>query len=148
MSARNIGKVTWWGLVLASLVICGLVLWRQKALSIVYADGQPLIVETAATKTAQEKGLSGRTDLQKGHGMLFTFSGQSTQSCIWMKDMRLNIDAYWFNQQGRLISSKKALTPESFPQLYCPEIPAAYLLEVPAGQFVKTPKYLTLPDYQ
>ena len=133
---------------LISLVICGLVLWRQKSLSIVYVDETPLIVETARTKTAQEKGLSGRDSLLMGHGMLFVFQNHQSQSCIWMKNMKLNIDAYWFNDQGQLLTTHKDLTPESYPNLYCPELPASYLLEVPAGQFSKTPKQLSLPIYQ
>ena len=133
---------------LVGLVVCGLVLWRQKALSILYVDEQPLIVETATTKSSQEKGLSGRTQLQQGHGMLFVFDGPSSQSCIWMKDMKFNIDAYWFDRQGNILTAHTGLTPASFPTLYCPDLPASYLLEVPAGQFTNTPKQLALPIYQ
>ena len=148
MSARNIGRLSWWVAVLVGLVLCGVVLWRQKSLNVIYLDQKPLIVETASSEKMHEKGLSGRNQLPKGHGMIFDFGGPSNDSCIWMKDMRFAIDAYWFDAQGRLLTAKTGLKPESFPAISCPDLPASYLLEVPTGQYLKTPQRLTLPIYQ
>lgn len=126
---------------------CAVVLWRQKALQVVYADGVPLIVEVATTEEAQAKGLSGRKNLQTGHGMLFVFS-EPQNACMWMKDMHFNIDVYWYSATGHAIGAHKNLKPESFPALYCPELPASYMLEVPAGQFSKPPTNISRPVKQ
>ena len=117
-------------------------MWQQKQPSIVYLDGQPLIVEKVTTKQDQTKGLSGRSQLAKGHGMLFEFDGPTRESCIWMKDMRFNIDVYWFDTTGRMISSESNMAPNSFPKILCPQLPAAFVVEVPAGQYETPPKLL------
>lgn len=129
------------------LLACAVVLWRQKALQVVYADGAPLIVELAATEQAQTKGLSGRKQLPNGHGMLFVFS-EPQNACMWMKEMKFNIDVYWFSATGNAVGTHKNLKPESFPSMYCPEILASYMLEVPAGQFSKAPTRISIPVNQ
>lgn len=130
-----------------SLLVCGVVLWRQKALEIVYLDQQPIIVEVANTEQARTKGLSGREAMVKGHGMLFSFDGPSA-NCMWMKDMHFALDVYWYSATGNLINSVKDVSPSSYPRLYCPEIPASYMLEVNAGEFGNSPQKLLLPVNQ
>lgn len=148
VSARNIGRITWWFAVLCGLIFCGLALLRQKNLDVVYLDKLPLIVEVAATEKARVQGLSDRKPLPKGHGMLFEFDGAETRSCIWMKNMNFAIDAYWYDKNGQLLTAKTGLQPDSYPRIYCPDLPANYLLEVPAGQFKTAPKQLVRPVNQ
>ncbi len=144
VSARKLLLPGWYTLILIALLGCGLVLWRQKSMHIIYADKQPLIVELSETSEQQALGLSGRKSLPNGHGMLFTFVPPSN-ACMWMKDMKFDIDVYWYSATGNIISSRTNTKPESYPAVYCPEIRASYMLEVNDGQFSKVPKHLALP---
>jgi len=51
-------------------------------------------VEVASTTIEQTRGLSFRTGLDQGHGMLFLFSSAGIQN-FWMKDMNFPIDIIW-----------------------------------------------------
>lgn len=138
---RKLYKGTWYLGIFLALVVCGIVLWRQKSLSIIYADNQPVIVEIAKTEKDRKTGLSYRSDMKMGHGMLFVFD-QPESACMWMKDMSLSLDVYWYSAAGDLIGTHRNVEPSSFPRLYCPEIPASYMLEVNMWQFSKAPKKL------
>lgn len=144
VSARKLLLPGWYTLILIALLGCGFVLWRQKSTHIIYVDKQPLIVELSETSEQQALGLSGRKTLPNGHGMLFAFASPSN-ACMWMKDMRFDIDVYWFSATGNIISSRTNIKPESYPTVYCPELSASYMLEVSAGQFNKVPMHLTVP---
>lgn len=148
VSARNVGRITWWLVVLFGLIFCGLALVSQKDLHVIYLDSKPLVVELAQTEKERTQGLSDRKQLPKGHGMLFEFSGAENRSCIWMKNMHFVIDAYWYDKNGQLLTAKPGLQPSSYPRIYCPDLPASYLLEVPAGQFKAAPKELVRPVNQ
>lgn len=128
-------------LVLIALLVCGTALWRQKSLEPVYLDDKPILVEVAHTEETQLKGLSGRKQLAAGHGMLFAF-GEPKAACMWMKDMYIDLDVYWYTATGHLISSYEDVQSDSFPRLYCPEVLANYMLEVNRGEFDKPPKKL------
>ena len=67
---------------------------------------------------------------------------------MWAKDMNFPIDVYWYSAGGNLVGSQRNVSPDSFPQLYCPELPASYMLEVNAGQLKKLPKTLVPPANQ
>jgi uncharacterized protein len=140
---RKITKLAGYLLISLALLFSGIFLWNQKELSLVYVDQEPLVVEIADTFSEQIKGLSYREHLEPGHGMLFVLEG-SEPGCMWMKEMKFNIDVYWFSKNGDIINSFENLSPESFPTKYCPAIPAEYMLEVKAGEFKVTPSKLYL----
>jgi uncharacterized membrane protein (UPF0127 family) len=144
---RKVYRLSWYLVIFAALLGCGLILWRQKSLSIVYTDQQPVIVEVASSEKARTQGLSGRSSLAMGHGMMFVFEAPAA-ACMWMKDMNFDLDVYWYSSTGNLVGSHKNVKATSFPRLYCPEIPATYMLEVNAGQFSAAPKKLSLPVNQ
>lgn len=148
VSARNVGIFTWWVGVLIGLIFCGWALASQKDLYVIYLDSKPLVVELAQTEQERTQGLSDRKQLQKGQGMLFEFAGAENRSCIWMKNMNFAIDAYWYDKNGQLLTATPGLQPSSYPKIYCPDLPASYLLEVPAGQFKTAPKQLVRPVNQ
>lgn len=88
-----------------------------------------LVVDTA---TAREKGLSGRSRIKKNQGMLFKYS-EAGEYCIWMKDMKFNIDVVWIDKSNKVVAIKENLAPESFPEVFCPNSDSVYILEIPAG---------------
>ncbi len=98
--------------------------------------GQRFVVEIADTTTLREQGLSNRQNLASDRGMLFIFQ-QPDKACFWMKDMRFNLDILWFDTQKNLIYQQKNLSPSTYPQTYCPPMPALYVVEVNAGTSAK-----------
>lgn len=90
-------------------------------------------VETVDTPAAREKGLSGRSALAEGHGLLFVFDEPGSWG-IWMKDMNFPIDIVWARQDGTIITIARNVSPDTYPQAFYPATPdALYVLEVNAG---------------
>lgn len=91
-------------------------------------------VEVADTIGKQRQGLSGRSGLPEGKGMLFPM-GLADHYSFWMKDMNFPIDIVWINQ-GKVVDITENLAPsrgyESIPSA-SPKEPADTVLEVPAG---------------
>jgi len=91
-----------------------------------------LEVELASTEAEREKGLSGRTSLSNGKGMLFVFDTEYAWG-IWMKDMLFPIDIVWADTNGFIVTIERDVSPVTYPKSFHPNVPAAYVLEVPAG---------------
>lgn len=91
-----------------------------------------LAVEVAHTPTAREQGLSGRTGLPEGRGMLFVFDTPGEYG-FWMKDMQFPLDIIFIDQNLHVINIDSDLSPATYPQVFYPPTPALYVLEVPAG---------------
>lgn len=91
-----------------------------------------LMVEVADTEPLREKGLSGRTGLAEGRGMLFVFE-QDGEWGMWMKDMRFSIDIVWADASGTVVTVAQDVSPDTYPQAFLPSVPVRYVLEVPAG---------------
>lgn len=95
-------------------------------------------VEIADIDIKREKGLSGRSSLDEGKGMLFVFSQKEVTARFWMKDMLIPIDIIWI-KNGKIIQIDKNAqpplpnTPDNKLQLYTPKETINYVLEVPAG---------------
>lgn len=87
-------------------------------------------LETVSTAADQARGLSGRRGLDASTGMLFSYPNVA-ERCIWMKDMRFNIDIIWLDDTNRVSSIVADLSPKSYPQNYCAD--AKYVVELPAG---------------
>ncbi len=95
-----------------------------------------LQVEVESTEAAREQGLSGRTSLAEGSGMLFVFEQPSLYG-FWMKDMNFDIDMIFADSSGRIVTIARDATAASYkqnpPQVFYPSAPILYVLEVPAG---------------
>lgn len=89
-------------------------------------------VEIASTEIAREQGLSDRTSLPLGQGMLFIFERPDYWG-IWMKDMRFPIDILWLGQEGTVVGVEASVTPDTYPRIFYPTTPALYVVELPAG---------------
>lgn len=90
--------------------------------------------EVVKTQEARERGLSNRSSLGSGKGMLFVFENTSKDHCFWMKEMRFSIDMVWLDDQKKVINIVSNATPESYPQTFCPDSPARYVLEIEADK--------------
>lgn len=102
--------------------------------------------EVADTPASREQGLSGRTELKEGRGMLFVFDYSGTYA-FWMKDMKFAIDMVWINQDKVVVHIERNATPESYfdfnpPKTFVNIPEAKYVLEIPAGASDKYGIYL------
>ena len=93
---------------------------------------EKLVVEIASTPEEQQSGLSGRSGLAAGTGMLFIFTPPSVEG-FWMKDMLFSLDIIWADSNGVIVTIDKGLSPDTYPKVFMPDVPAQYVLEVPAG---------------
>lgn len=101
-------------------------------------SGVAVKVEVVSTTDKLILGLSGREGLAPDSGMLFVFP-ETAKYPIWMKAMKFSIDIIWIGEDGRVVYLKENATPESFPEVFAPDQPAKYVLEVEKG-FVKKNK--------
>lgn len=91
-----------------------------------------LQTEVVADEASRQRGLSGRERLADDASMLFVFE-QSGIECFWMKDMQFAIDMIWLDEARRVTHIAQAVSPETYPQSFCPETDSLYVLEVAAG---------------
>lgn len=89
-------------------------------------------VEIASTDKSRVQGLSGRDGLAPGTGMLFVFPAAGFD-CFWMKDMKFDIDMLWFDDNQNLVHVQENASKSTYPNNFCPQTAAQYVLEVPAG---------------
>ncbi len=97
---------------------------------------QTLMVETASTTEAMQKGLSDRSSMNDDQGMLFDYGGVSSIPAYWMKDMKFNLDFIWIYQNKIIGITPDVPAPKSaednLPSYYPPS-PVDEVLEVNAG---------------
>jgi uncharacterized membrane protein (UPF0127 family) len=103
-----------------------------------------ITVEVADTDAEREQGLSDRTSLAPGHGMLFVFQ-QDGDYGFWMKDMSFPLDMLFISETqtpnvGAVVSVAANASPDSYnaadpnaSQVFSPPLAVKYVLEVPAG---------------
>ena len=65
--------------------------WQAPSVSV---RGQSITIEIADTDDERQAGLSNRSSLKSGHGMLFIFPNESKQ-VFWNQDMKFPIDVVW-----------------------------------------------------
>lgn len=98
----------------------------------VQLKGETIRVSVADTESTRGQGLSGRTGLAADEGMLFVFP-QDGEHAFWMKDMLFSIDILWLSADGEVVYMAENVSPESYPQSFRSDVPARYVLELPAG---------------
>jgi uncharacterized membrane protein (UPF0127 family) len=95
-----------------------------------------IIAQIADTVDKETQGLSGRTDLPQGMGMLFVFDAPSPQY-MWMKDMNIPLDMVWLDENKKVVHVAAGVTPETYlqnpPGIFYSPIPALYVIEIPSG---------------
>jgi len=100
-------------------------------------EGTSFPVTVVSSPQAMQKGLSGRSSLPKGDGMLFCFRDQVVQS-MWMPDMHFPLDIVWISDTFTILHVNYNATPcPSKEPSQCPhyssEYPALFAIEVNAG---------------
>lgn len=95
-----------------------------------------LSYDVAQTPEELAKGLSGRNSLPDNHGLVFVFGYPSVQ-CFWMKEMRFPIDIIWLNANKEIVHIEQNASPNTYPNAFCPNVDAQYVLEVNAGMAAK-----------
>lgn len=93
--------------------------------------GSRIVVEVADTPKAREKGLSQRTHIADGTGMLLIFPKPQSVS-VWMKDTYVSLDLVFIGENGNILRIIERTSPRS--ERPFPEVAATKsVLEVPAG---------------
>jgi uncharacterized membrane protein (UPF0127 family) len=87
-------------------------------------------VEVVDTPESRQLGLSGRTSISDSAGMLFVFDLSSEAHCLVMRDMQFSIDMVWMNDNREVVTVTPNVTPETYPEIFCPDSPAKYALEL------------------
>ena len=95
-------------------------------------DDVEFVVEIVDTPRLRTRGLSLREVLLPSYGMLFVFSG-SDKHGFWMKDMLFPIDIIWFDNEFVVVDVKENLSPDSYPPVFKPRVPARFALEINSG---------------
>lgn len=86
-------------------------------------------LEKLVTEAEKVKGLSGRANLPAEKGLLFVFEKPSMTG-FWMKEMNFPISIIWLDDLCKVTGFKKLATPESYPEVFYPELPSVYVVEV------------------
>lgn len=89
-------------------------------------------LDIADTPARKELGLGKRPGLAANEGMVFPYD-KPGKLCYWMKDMRFSIDILWLDSTKRVVSIEKSLSPDTYPETFCPDEPTQYVVELPAG---------------
>jgi len=94
-----------------------------------------VIIELSDTPQKQAKGLSGRTELKDGYGMLFPYNPPQMAS-FWMKDMLIPIDII-FIKDNKIVTLYENVqpqpgTPPAQLKRYLSRQAIDFVLEVPA----------------
>ncbi len=97
-------------------------------------------VEVAQTEAELEQGLSGRSGLAEGTGMLFVFQQRGDWG-IWMKDMQFPIDIVFMTKtadgEASVVSVVKNVSPDTYkenpPEIFYPPLAVDLVMELPAG---------------
>lgn len=123
-------------LVAGALLMIGVAFWTLFATmsqkTKVQLGGQLLSARVANTDASRTKGLSGVRELGQNEAMLFVFDSNDRWS-IWMKDMRISLDIVWLDEHKKVVHVEANVSPDSYPLSFAPDVPARYVVELPAG---------------
>lgn len=95
--------------------------------------------EIVSGKEAMAQGLSGREGIDSDAAMVFEF-GRTGQHCMWMKDMKFNIDILWLDESNKIVAMERNVTPESYPKAYCHD--SYEVVELASGTIDHLPLYV------
>ena len=91
----------------------------------------------ASTEEERRQGLSGVKDLQSQDALLMVFP-EDKEWTIWMKGMYIPIDIVWLDDRNKVVHIEKDVQPDAEPyDVYAPEKPARYVVELKAGSVQK-----------
>ena len=105
---------------------------EPSVLPVAEFGGVSLRIEYATTPEARERGLGGRTEIQKDYAMLFVFNKDDKYG-FWMKDMLVPIDIFWLDSKGQVVYIAQDVATSTYPNVFYPTEPARYVLETVSG---------------
>jgi len=105
----------------------------SQSLTTIRLSDQTFQTEIADTDTERRQGLGGRQGIAENEAMLFVFDSESDQYCFWMKDVNFPLDIMWFDDQKQFVDAVYNLDPATYPETFCPESAARYVIEVKGG---------------
>lgn len=71
--------------------------------------------------------------MSKNEGMLFLYENSDRQ-CIWMKDMKFNIDIIWADRDKTITHLESNVSPQTYPKNFCGGLaPNSYVIELNGG---------------
>jgi uncharacterized membrane protein (UPF0127 family) len=122
----------------------------HETASVNVGDVMGVRVEVADSEQERESGLSGRSEVAAGTGMLFIWD-TATPVDFWMKDTRVPLDIVWLS--GDTVVGVDTMTPCLLPgKSHCPRWtspgPITGALEAPRGTFttISTGDRITIED--
>lgn len=126
------------GLSLLTVVLLGFIGWllfvqTSTTVKIRLGSGE-FQAQIAATDEERARGLGGVMSLADNEAMLFIYDGDQ-EGRIWMKDMKIPIDAVWLDVNKRVVHMEESLQPSSYHEgkTYGPTVPVRYIVELPAS---------------
>lgn len=93
-----------------------------------------LLADTPAKRTI---GLSGTEKLKNNNVMLFLFENLDYHG-MWMKDMLINIDIVFLDENWMVINYFDDVSPSTYPTIYYPTRLAKYVIEMPSGERLRS----------
>ncbi len=106
------------------------------ATTTISAPNGQVVAQIADTIDKQTQGLSDRTSLPQGAGMLFVFTTPAPQY-MWMKDMNFPLDMVWLDKDRNVVNVVADATSESYkrpsPEIFFSFTDALYVIELPNG---------------
>ena len=90
-----------------------------------------ILIEVAATDSAQERGMMQRTHFPPNAGMLFPFPQEAMRQ-FWMGNTPVPLDLLFISADSQIVDFSTYAKPFSTEQIRS-RVPAQYVLEVPAG---------------
>jgi uncharacterized membrane protein (UPF0127 family) len=94
--------------------------------------GISLYTYIADSPARKDKGLGGISHLPENSAMFFPHDTSALYG-FWMKEMLMSIDMIFLDENLKIITIHKSVSPETFPKVFTSEEPAMYVLEVKAG---------------
>ncbi|MFW6025926.1 MAG: DUF192 domain-containing protein [Candidatus Woesearchaeota archaeon] len=98
-------------------------------------NNETIETEVASTKKKRTKGLSERESISFDEGMLYVYE-EPDYIAMWMKGMNFPLDIIWLDEDKKIITYKKNVSPSTYPDYFTPDKPAKYVVEVKSG-FIK-----------
>lgn len=122
------------GILLIVLALVGWSLYQRTTIAQtrIHLGDAVFRAEVVDTDQARQKGLSGRQALPENEVMLFAYE-QPDFHGIWMKDMHIDLDIVWLDEEQRVVHIVKNASPDTYPKIFRPEKPAKYIIEMNAG---------------
>lgn len=108
---------------------------KDKFVKVFFPDGSAITVELAMTDEERARGLMFRERIRPDEGMLFVFDEEELHS-FWMKNTLVPLDILWLGRDRRIVHIASDVPPcKADPcPTYGPAVPAAYVLELKAGE--------------